>query len=136
MGRWKVFEIPGVAHGAPIPLAAQVGNMVWSSAMMGVDAASGELPDDGPSQVRHLFANTAALLGAAALTSDDIVYISILLAEGSLRDEVNRYWLEWFPDPADRPARHTSVHPLQGGMLAQLQFVAIVDQRDEAADGS
>jgi 2-iminobutanoate/2-iminopropanoate deaminase len=125
MGSRKTFEIPGVAHAAPIPLAAQVGNMVWSSAMMGVDAASGELPGGGPAQVRNLFANTAALLEAAALSTDDVVYISVLLADAALRDEVNRYWLEWFPDPTDRPARHTSVHPLPGGMLAQLQFVAV-----------
>jgi 2-iminobutanoate/2-iminopropanoate deaminase len=125
LGRRKTFEIPGVAHAAPIPLAAQVGNIVTSSALMGVDASTGKLPEDGASQVKHLFANTAALLRAAGLSPGDIVSVSVLLADNSLRDEINRYWLEWFPDASDRPARHTTVHPLPGGMRAQIQFTAV-----------
>ena len=125
MGRRKTFEIPGVAHAAPIPLAAQVGNIVTSSAVMGVDASTGKLPADGVRQVEHLFANTAALLREAGLSTDDIVSISVLLADNSLRDEINKHWLEWFPDEKDRPARHTTVHPLPGGMQAQLQFTAV-----------
>ena len=125
MGRRKTFELPGVAHAAPIPLAAQVGNIVTSSALMGVDAGTGKLPEDGVSQVEHLFTNAAALLKVAGLSTDDIVSVSVLLADNSLRGEINKHWLEWFPDEADRPARHTTVHALPGGMQAQLQFTAV-----------
>lgn len=125
MSRRKTFQVQGVEHGAPIPLAAQVGNIIWSSAMMGVDASTGTLPEDGTSQVEHLFANTEALLREAQISPDDIVYVSVLLADNGLREEINRHWLRWFPEPIDRPARHTTVHALPGRMLAQLQFMAV-----------
>ena len=50
MGRRRTFEIPGVRHTVPIPLAAQAGNMVCSSALTGMGASTGKLPEDGPSR--------------------------------------------------------------------------------------
>jgi 2-iminobutanoate/2-iminopropanoate deaminase len=43
-----------------------------------------------------------------------------------LREHVNREWLAAFPDPADRPARHTLIHPLRGAALMQVEIVAVV----------
>ena len=39
---------------------------------------------------------------------------------------LNREWIALFPDPADRPARHTMGADLAGGLLAQCDFVAVV----------
>lgn len=128
MGRRQTIEIPGVAHGAPIPMAARVGNIVWSSAIPGKDARTGKLPPDGADQVRSVFENADAVLAAAGVTRDDLVYLSVLLAAGDLRPEVNRYWLEWFPEADDRPARHVTLQTLPGGMLIQLQLIAVADQ--------
>jgi 2-iminobutanoate/2-iminopropanoate deaminase len=127
--RRLTIEIGGVAHGkAPIPMAARVGNMVWSSAIPGKDASTGLLPPDGPAQVAAVFENAAAVLTAAGVTRDDVVYISVLLTSDELRPEVNRHWLAWFPDADDRPARHVTLQPLAGGMLVQLQLVAVAEQ--------
>lgn len=125
MGRRQTIEIPGVSHGAPIPMAARVGNMVWSSAIPGKDAATGQLPPGGGDQVASVFANADAVLAAAGVSRDDVVYISVLLADNGLRPEVNRHWLEWFPDAGDRPARHVTLQDLPGGMLVQLQLIAV-----------
>lgn len=127
MGRRQTIEIPGVSHGAPIPMAARVGNMVWSSAIPGKDAATGKLPAAGAEQVAAVFENAGAVLTAAGVTRDDVVYVSVLLADNELRAEVNRHWLRWFPDEADRPARHVTVADLPGGMLVQLQLIAVAE---------
>jgi 2-iminobutanoate/2-iminopropanoate deaminase len=127
VGRRQTIEIPGVSHGAPIPMAARVGNMVWSSAIPGKDAKTGELPPAGAEQVACVFQNADAVLTAAGVTRDDVVYVGVLLADNELRAEVNRHWLQWFPDADDRPARHVTVQALPGGMLVQLQLIAVAE---------
>ncbi|MBI3060714.1 MAG: RidA family protein, partial [Deltaproteobacteria bacterium] len=39
----EVVNIPGLAHGAPIPNGAKIGNMVFSSAISGRDTETGKL---------------------------------------------------------------------------------------------
>jgi 2-iminobutanoate/2-iminopropanoate deaminase len=46
----------------------------------------------------------------------------------SARDAVNAEWLRCFPDPLDRPARHTLMYDLQHGMLLQLEAVAVIEE--------
>ena len=55
-----------------------------------------------------------------------MVKFSITLHDDSVREAVNAEWLAAFPDPQDRPARHITVHPLQHGMLLQLEVIAVV----------
>jgi 2-iminobutanoate/2-iminopropanoate deaminase len=129
MGRRQTIEIPGVSHGKnPIPMAARVGNVVYTSAIPGKDPATGELPPEEADQVAQVFANAAAVLAAAGVTRDDVVNVSVLLARPELRPEVNRHWLDWFPHEEDRPARHVTVQPLAGGMVIQLQLVAVAEE--------
>lgn len=128
MSRRKTFEIPGVNHGsAPIPMAAQVGPVFHSSGIPPTDPATGSVPEDGARQVEMAFANTAALLKAAGLGPGDVVYLDVFLEDDSLRSVVNKHWLEWYPDEHDRPARHTTVRPLPGKMLVQLQVQAVAE---------
>lgn len=93
---------------------------------MGKDPATNTLPQDGSQQVVHAFANAKTLLGIAEVSSDDVVYVDVLLGENNLRDQVNKSWIEWFPDPSNRPARHITVRDLPSGMLVQLRIQADV----------
>lgn len=128
MSRRKTFEIPGVNHGsAPIPMAAQVGAVFHSSGIPPTDPATGSVPDTGERQVEMAFRNAAALLSVAGLGPGDVVYLDVFLADDSLRAEVNKHWLDWYPDEHDRPARHTTVRPLPGKMLVQLQVQAVAE---------
>lgn len=127
MARRRTIEIPGVRHAAPIPMGAVLGGLVWSSAIQGMDPQTGVVPDDGPAQVGLAFANLATFLEEAGATTDDVVRLTVYLADPSLRDEVNRYWLELFPDEHDRPARHAVNVPLNNNMLVQLEVIAVLD---------
>ncbi len=128
MTRRQCYEIPGVDHGgAPIPMAARVGSNFQSSGIMGKDPATNTLPEDGVKQVEFVFANTKALLDVAGVALDQLVYVDVWLADNDLRGEVNRHWKGWFPNEHDRPARHTVVKDLPGGMLVQLRVQAHVE---------
>ena len=123
--RRKTIEIDGVRHNAPIPMGARVDNIVWSSGIQGMDPETGLVPDDGIAQVGFAFRNLDSFLRAAYVTYDDIVRLTVHLAEPSLRDEVNKYWLELYPDEHDRPARHALNIALNNNMLVQLEVFAV-----------
>lgn len=123
----RSLEVPGVTHGnAPIPMGARVGNVIYSSGIMGKDPATDQLPADLESQVRFAFQNMATLLQAGGATLDNVVRMSVFITDDSARKPVNEAWLNAFPDPHDRPARHTTKHDLPGGMLVQLEIVAVI----------
>ncbi|MBI2992156.1 MAG: RidA family protein, partial [Deltaproteobacteria bacterium] len=56
-GKRQVVNIPGLAHGAPIPNGAKIGNMVFSSAISGRDTETGKLPEEPDRQAEALFRN-------------------------------------------------------------------------------
>lgn len=126
MKKRQVLDIPGVHHQAPIPLGCRVGNLVYSSALMGMDPETSRIPDDAPAQVRLAFANVRALLAHAGASTDDVVFLNVFVADDSVRPLVNESWLEMFPDEQDRPARHTTTQDLPGNMLVQVEFVAVL----------
>ncbi|SEB12249.1 2-iminobutanoate/2-iminopropanoate deaminase [Paraburkholderia sartisoli] len=127
MRRTRSLEIHGVTHGgAPIPMGARVGNVLYSSGIPGKDPATDSLPDDIASQARFAFENMQALLTAGGSTLDHLVRMTVYIKDNSVRAAVNDVWLRCFPDPHDRPARHTLVYDLPGGMLVQLEVVAII----------
>jgi len=127
MGRRKTFQIPGVHHAAPIPFGARVGNVIYSSAIQGIDADTGKLPDDVAEQARHCFKNLRSFLEVAGATPDDIVRMTCLLKDLGDREALNAQWLEMFPDENDRPARHTSSYDPPGGMKIQIEVVAVLE---------
>jgi 2-iminobutanoate/2-iminopropanoate deaminase len=123
----RSLEVPGVTHGtAPIPMGARVGNMIYSSGIMGKDPATDSLPPDVASQAKFAFDNVIALLEAGGATLANLVRMTVFIKDESARAAVNEQWLKYFPDPHDRPARHTLKHDLGGGMLLQLEVVAVV----------
>ena len=123
----RSIEVPGVSHGnAPIPMGARVGNMIYSSGIMGKDPATDTLPADGPSQAKFMFMNLRSLLAQGGADLGDVVHVKAYVKDNSYRDALNAEWLQCFPDPHDRPARHTMVTDLPGGMLVQIEVVAVV----------
>ena len=121
------FDITGASHGnTPIPAGTRVGNILFSSGIKGGDPATGKLPADAAEQVRFAFLNMDALLAAAGASPGDVGRVTVFLTDLALREYVNREWLARFPDPKDRPSRHTLVEELRGGMQIQLEIVAVL----------
>lgn len=123
----RSLEVPGVTHGAaPIPMGARVGNILYSSGILGKDPATDQLPADGPTQAKFVFENLRTLLANGGASTNDIVRMTVYLKDDSLRQALNNEWIAMFPDPHDRPARHVLIYPLAGSMLIQAEIVAVI----------
>ncbi len=107
-------------------MGARVGNMIFSSGIMGKDPATDTLPQDVGLQAKFAFDNMISLLAAGGATLDHLARMTVFIKDESARPAVNAQWLKYFPDPHDRPARHTVVHDLRGGMLLQIEVVAVI----------
>src|SRR5262245_21112599 len=106
MGRRVSIYIETQKHGSnPIPAACMNDGLLVSGAVYGLDTSSAH--DLGlDEQCASLFGNIAAIMQAAGGTLEDIVSVSVSLANPADRTALNKYWLERFPDPQSRPARH------------------------------
>jgi 2-iminobutanoate/2-iminopropanoate deaminase len=123
----RSIEVEGITHGhAPIPMGARAGNMIYSSGIMGKNPANDSLPSDAPSQSKFMFANMRTLLANAGASLKHVVHVKAYIKDNTYRDALNEEWLKCFPDPLDRPARHTMVTDLPGGMLMQIEIVAVL----------
>lgn len=123
----RSLEVPGVSHGAaPIPMGARIGNLIFSSGIMGKDPATDKLPADAASQAKFAFQNLETLLAQGGATLADVGRITVYIKDNSVREALNSEWLKRFPDPHDRPARHTLIYDLAGGMWLQLEVVAVL----------
>ena len=103
------FEIRPVGHSAPIPMASRVGNIIYTSGIMGADPVSGQIPEAVEQQARNCFTNLANVLAKAGASPDDVVKVTVYIKSNSNRQAVNPPWLEMFPDEHARPARHQAV---------------------------
>ena len=126
----RSLQVPHIGHNAPIPLGARVGALLCSSGIAGKDPASGALPADAAQQVRFAFANLEALLAAGGATLADVAKLTVYVKDQAQREAINAEWQRCFPDPDDRPARHTLVYDLQHGMALQLECLALIRQPD------
>jgi 2-iminobutanoate/2-iminopropanoate deaminase len=123
--RQQSIDIETIAHGAPIPVASRVGNTLSTSAIGGRDIKTGKLPPDGDTQAKNAFESLKAILAQGGMGLGDVVKITCFVTDDNLRESINKYWNECFPDPHKRPARHSLVLPLRGGMLLQIDALAV-----------
>lgn len=111
MSKRKSIEIAGAGHGAnPIPAASLKDGLLISGAIYGWQP--GDDSADGPAQCLRLFDNIAAILAAGGGSPEDIVRVSIRLADAGDRPALNDGWVAMFPDPGSRPARHVEIGAL------------------------
>ena len=127
-GKGRSIHVEGVRHGAPIPMGARVGNMIFSSGIIGADPSTGTVPEDLESQCVFAFANMKTMVENAGGKVENIGSIKVYMKDRSQREAVNGPWLEMFPDEDDRPARHAIQYDaFPPGVLVQLEVIAVVD---------
>jgi 2-iminobutanoate/2-iminopropanoate deaminase len=123
--RQQSIDVEGIAHGAPIPVASRVGNVIATSAISGRDPKTGKLAADADGQARLAFENLKTILAKGGMGLGDVVKITCFVTDDGFREAINKYWLECYPDEHKRPARHSLVLPLRGGVLLQIDALAV-----------
>lgn len=100
------------------------GNTLYTSGQLGLDPATGTLPEDIEAQARQAFKNIAAITEAAGATLADALKVTIFLSDMNNFAVVNRVMGEFVSAPY--PARScVAVLALPKGALVEVE--AIVD---------
>ena len=123
------------AAGAPQPIGpyshAQVvrldggQQLVFTSGMVAIDPASGELKgDDVGAETEQTLKNLAAVLAAAQLGLEDVVKTTVYLADMKDFQDMNRVYARFFPNSP--PARTTiEAAELPRGARVEIDAVAV-----------
>jgi 2-iminobutanoate/2-iminopropanoate deaminase len=121
----RSIEIEGFRHANPIPAASRIGPLITSSVVAARDPGSDSTPDDPAAQIANLFSHVGAMLDAAGADWRHVVRMNFFVPDIGVRALVNKPWLEHFPDPDSRPARHTQVASDQSAV--SCDFIAFID---------
>ncbi len=125
MSKRKSIHIEGFSHKNPIPAGCRLGNMLMTGIITGTDPATGKVAATLEAQCAFMFRHVRAVVEAAGGSTDDIIKMSVWMADRSKRDVLNTEWLKMFPDEHARPARHTSQASLEGGQLINCDITAV-----------
>ncbi len=129
MEKRQSIEVGGVKHKNPIPSASRRGPFLATGAISGTDPKTGEVPADLDRQCTLMFDNVRRVLAAAGGSPDDILKMTVWMADRSRREVLNRHWVAMFPDPHSRPARHTmAARDLAPPMEIQCEFLAVLGE--------
>jgi len=122
----RTFNLPGLAPaGAVAPDLVQVGNLFFTSAVRGVDLASGRLGATPKEQFSLAWQNLGKLVEGAGLSLDNVGLVTNFIDSQDYRAHINPGWLELWPSD-DRPARKTTSYPLPQGEAVELQAFGVV----------
>jgi len=122
----RSIYVEGFGHKNPIPAACRIGAMVYSGSIQGSDPATGQYGATLEEQSRLMFEQVRRIVDAAGGGVGDIIKITVWMKDRTRRAALNGPWLEMFPDPQSRPARHTMNADLDGGKLVECEFVAVL----------
>ena len=89
----------------PYSQAIRAGDTLYLSGQIGLDPASGQMVDGLEAQAHRVFRNMQAVAAAAGASLDDVVKLSILLADLGDFAKVNEIMATYFKAPY--PARAT-----------------------------
>ena len=129
MARRTSIYVEGFSHKNPIPPASKIGNLIFSGSIQGKDPATGKLGVTLEEQCALMFANMQRIVEAGGATTGNIIKMTVWTIDRSQpkRDVINREWEKMFPDPEDRPARHTIEMDLDMGKLIECDFIAVLE---------
>lgn len=103
--------------------AKLVGGLLFTSGQLGLDPATGTLPDGVEAQTRQSLENIGAVLAAAGMGYGDVVKTTVFLANMEDFGLVNTIYAGYFSD--DPPARScVAVKTLPKNALVEIEVVA------------
>ena len=117
----------------PYSPAVRAGNLLFVSGQTPRDPATGEIgPAEVRVQVRRTLYNLKAVLRAGGASMEDVVSVTVYLADENDWDAFNEVYKEFFSEPF--PAR-TAVGCQLRGILVEVSAIAMVDASSSGAKG-
>jgi 2-iminobutanoate/2-iminopropanoate deaminase len=107
----------------PYSQAIEVGDMVFVSGQLPIDASTGAMPSDITAQTTQSINNLEAILSVAGLSLSNVVKTTVFLADMSLFGEMNAVYASRFAAPF--PARSAvAVRQLPKDALVEIEAIA------------
>jgi 2-iminobutanoate/2-iminopropanoate deaminase len=120
----RFINLPDRRHNLPFSDAVLVSDTLYLSGRIGIDPATGLAPADLDQEITLLLDGVRAVLQAANMTMDDLVYIQIYCPDLSLFDHFNQRYRAYFN--AELPARaFLGSGPLLRNGRFELQGIAV-----------
>jgi 2-iminobutanoate/2-iminopropanoate deaminase len=127
MAKRQSIYTDAFAHSNPIPAACRMGNLMMTGIINGIDPAKPDQPGTLEEQCALMFMRIAQVMEAAGGSTNHIVKLNVAVADVTQRAAINSEWLRMFPDPDNRPVRHTVQTELDRGKLIQCDIVAWIE---------
>jgi 2-iminobutanoate/2-iminopropanoate deaminase len=123
MSSRKSIEIDGLSHLTAIPVASRIGPLLVSSVVAPFNPGTRDVPDTVEAQYANIFRHVGLMLEQAGANWSHIAKMEFWTPTAD-RGALDPFWLDKFPDPESRPARHT--HTGQG-QSARASFIAYIE---------
>ena len=121
----RVISLPDDNPQLPFSGAILVGNTLYLSGRIGIDAKTGKAPAEIDDEIKLLLDHVKATLTAAGLTMDDLVYVQVSCTDLTLYDKFNAAYRSYFSSK-EFPAREfIGVASLLRGGHFELQAIAV-----------
>ena len=109
-------ELYSCEAGNAKPSGARIGDVVVSTIMAPVDQCSGKLAAaDLDGQIEAVNGAIEGFLSANGLGFSDVARVTYFMPDLSERLKLNPPWVEWYPDPNDRPPPQVRADAIAGG---------------------
>lgn len=126
MSKRNSIYVEEFAHKNPVPAACRIGNLIYSGGIHGLDPKTGQTAETLPEQLSLVFRHVQTIVEAGGGSVDDIIKMTFWMCDRADRPLLNVEWEKMFPDQEDRPSRHVMRGNLDGAMLVQCDFVALI----------
>ena len=107
----------------PYSQAVEVNGMIYTSGVIPVNPATGEIPERVEAQADQAFSNLRNLLEAAGAGMDQVVKTTVFIKEMKDFSVINEIYARYFPEPY--PARScVEVARLPKDVLLEIEAIA------------
>ena len=120
------INVDSFTHSNPIPCASRLGPLLVSSVIGARDPGQDTVPESAEAQYANLFHHIGEMLHAAGADWEHVARITFYVPDLKFRAACNPIWVEHFPDPEARPARHTQLSS-GGGSMISCEFIAYIE---------
>ncbi|MBE5890190.1 MAG: RidA family protein [Lachnospiraceae bacterium] len=107
----------------PYSQAIEVSGIVYTSGVIPVDPATGNIPEGSVAQARQAFQNLSNLLEAAGTSTANVIKTTVFIKEMNDFAAINEVYAEFFPSPY--PARScVEVARLPKDVMLEIEAIA------------
>lgn len=107
----------------PYSQAVEVNGLVYTSGVIPVDPATGNIPEGSVAQAQQAFANMKHLVEAAGSSMDKVIKTTVFIKEMNDFAAINEVYAKYFPEPY--PARScVEVARLPKDVMLEIEVIA------------